>query len=146
MDISEDPIIDEEYAVWATFELALADLDYEQVLDDHSGSAANPAADDFRDRDWHTYQMEMDMIIEKLTKNLIADFNNFILNAIYPSSIAAKKINNIPQSFFLNFFYTVTLEKFYKISDKSIRYIHNKAKVTDTKIIFGHRTAPSNFM
>jgi hypothetical protein len=48
-DISEDPVGDEEYAAWATFELALADLDYEEVLDDHSDSIANPGSDDFRD-------------------------------------------------------------------------------------------------
>lgn len=145
-DISEDPITDEEYAAWATFELALADLDYEQVLDDHSDSAANPAADDFRDRDWHTYQVEMEMIIEKLTKNLIAIFNNFILNVTYPNSIDDKKIKILPQSLFLNFNYTNTLEKYYEIKDKTICYIHDKAKLTDSKIILGHGTNPANFV
>lgn len=132
-DISEDPITDEEYAAWATFELALADLDYEQVLEDHSDSAANPAADDFRDRDWHTYQVEMEMIIEKLTKKLIAGFNNFILNVKYPSNIEDKKINIVPQSLFLNFNYTETIEKYYNISDKEICYIHKKQKITAVK-------------
>jgi len=32
-DISEDIVTKEEYASWATFELSLANLDYEQVLD-----------------------------------------------------------------------------------------------------------------
>jgi hypothetical protein len=145
-DISEDPVTDEEYAAWATFELALADLDYEQVLEDHSDSAANPGAEDFRDRDWHTYQVEMEMIIEKLTKELIADFNNFILNVKYPSNIDDKKISIVPQSLFLNFNYTETIEKYYKISDKDICYIHNKAIKTDSKIILGHGTDPSNFV
>lgn len=145
-DISEDPITDEENAAWATFELALADLDYEQVLDDHSDSAANPAADDFRDRDWHTYQVEMEMIIEKLTKNLIANFNNFILNVAYPKSIDDKKIRILPQSLFLNFNYTNTIERYYDIQENTICYIHNKAKLTDTKIILGHGTVPANFV
>jgi hypothetical protein len=145
-DISEDPITDEEYAVWATFELALADLDYEQVLDNHSDSGANPSSDDFRDRDWHTYQVEMEMIIEKLTKNLIFDLNNFILSVAYPRNIDDKKINIIPQSLFLNFNYTNTIERFYNISDKSICYIHNNAKVTNSEIILGHGTDPANFI
>lgn len=145
-DISEDPITDEEYAAWATFELALADLDYEQVLDDHSDSIANPGADDFRDRDWHTYQIEMEMIIEKLTDKLIADFNAFILNVNYPNSIDDKKINILPQSLFLNFNYTNTIEKYYNISTNAICYIHNKAKVTDSNIILGHGTDPANFI
>lgn len=145
-DISEDPITDEEYAAWATFELALADLDYEQVLDDHSDSIANPGADDFRDRDWHTYQIEMEMIIEKLTDKLIADFNAFILNVNYPNNIDDKKINILPQSLFLNFNYTNTIEKYYNISANAICYIHNKAKVADSNIILGHGTDPANFI
>ena len=145
-DISDDPISDEEYAAWATFELALADLDYEQVLDDHSDSAANPASDDFRDRDWHTYQIEMEMIIEKLTKKLIADFNNFILNVQYPPNIDDRKIKIFHQSQFLNFNYTDTLERYYKIGSSEICYIHNKAKQKDSKIILGHGTDPANFI
>jgi hypothetical protein len=102
-DISEDPVSDEEYAAWATFELSLADLDYEQVLDDHSDSIANPGSEDFRDRDWHTYQIEMELIIEKLTDRLISIFNKFILNVQFPENVEDRKIRIIPDAKFLNF-------------------------------------------
>jgi len=117
-DISEDTASDEEYAAWATFELSLADLDYEQVLEDHSDAIANPASEDFRDRDWHTYQIEMELIIEKLTDRLITIFNNFILNVQYPDNVDDRKLKIIPQSLFLNFNYTNTLERYYGVHQK----------------------------
>lgn len=144
-DISEDPVSDEEYAAWATFELALADLDYEQVLDDHSDATANPGSEDFRDRDWHTYQIEMELIIEKLTKRLISIFNTFILNVKYPSIIDDRRLNITPNNLFLNFNYTYTLEKYYKVDSKEICYIHEKSSQNDCKIILGHGTDPESF-
>jgi len=119
-DISEDPVDNDDYAAWATFELSLADLDYEQVLEDHSDAIANPASDDFRDRDWHTYQIEMEMIIEKLTKRLIEIFNQFILNVRYPTNIDDRKLHINPNNLFLNFNYTDTLEKYYGVDNKDI--------------------------
>lgn len=145
-DISEDPVTDEEYAAWATFELALADLDYVQVLEDHSDSIANPGAEDFKDGDWHTYEIEMKMIIEKLTGQLINNFNSFILNVNYPDNIEDKKINILPQSLFLNFNYTETIEKYYDVSTNDICYIHHKANIADSNIILGHGTDPANFI
>lgn len=144
-DISEEPVSDEEYAAWATFELSLADLDYEQVLDDHSDSIPNPASDDFRDRDWHTYQIDMELIIEKLTNRLIANFNNFIIDVQYPENINDRKLKLIAKSGFLNFNYTETLQRYYGIETKEICYIHEKSSKGDCKIILGHGTDPSNF-
>lgn len=145
-DISENPITEEEYAAWTTFEIALADLDYEQVLEDYSDSIARPAADDFRDRDWHAYQIEMKMIIEKLTDRLISNFNTFILNVKFPNNIDDKKIKILPQSLFLNFNYTSFIEKYYSISETSICYIHNKARLNDINLILGHGINPANFV
>ena len=144
-DISEDPVSDKEYAAWATFELALADLDFEQVLDDYSDAIPDIGSDDFRDRDLHTYQIEMEMIIEKLTKRLISILNRFILNVQYPNNIDDRKLKITPQSLFLNFNYTDTLEKYYEVDSKKICYIHEKSSENDCKIILGHGTDPSNF-
>lgn len=144
-DISEEPVGDEEYAAWATFELSLADLDYEQVLDDHSDSIANPGSEDFRDRDWHTYQIDMELIIEKLTKRLISNFNNFILNVQYPANIDDKRLQFALSRQFLNFNYTDTLQRYYDVDSQEICYIHEKSSKDDCKIILGHGTDPSNF-
>ena len=144
-DISEEPVSDEEYAAWATFELSLAELDYEQVLHDHSDFMANPGSDDFRDRDWHAYQIEMELIIEMLTERLISIFNNFILNVQYQDNIEDIKLKFASQSQFLNFNYTDTLQRYYGVDSKAICYIHEKSSKDHCKIILGHGTDPSNF-
>ncbi|MEW4925784.1 bacteriophage abortive infection AbiH family protein [Algibacter sp. 2305UL17-15] len=144
-DISENPVSDDEYNLWSSFELALADLDYEQVLEDKSDYAANPGSPDFRDRDWHSYQIEMELIIDKLTNGLISVFNSFILNVEFPVSINEYQIELEASSVFLNFNYTNTLERYYEILENNICYIHNKVKAEKSDIILGHGTDPENF-
>lgn len=145
-DISENPISDDDYNLWSTFELALADLDYEQVLEDKSDYAANPGSPDFKDREWHAYQIEMELIIEKLTNGLISVFNSFILNVEFPESISDYQIDIETNSVFLNFNYTNTLERYYEVSEGNICYIHNKVKEDKSEIILGHGTDPENFI
>lgn len=145
-DISEEPVGYEEYAAWATFELSLADLDYEQVLDDFSDSIANPGSEDFKDRDWHTYQIDMELVIEKVTTRLISNFNKFILQVQYPENINDIKLDILLQSHFLSFNYTDTLERFYGINANDICYIHEKSSKDNCKIILGHGTDPSNYV
>lgn len=144
-DISKNPISDSDYAEWANFESSLANLDYNQVLADNSDAAANPFSSDFRDGDWHTYQIYMEEIIEKLTKRLSSIFNSFILSIIYPDKVDDKKIKLELDSIFLNFNYTETLEKYYGIKNTKICYIHNKSIDSESKIYLGHGTDPSKF-
>ena len=145
-DISDEFVSDYDYDMWSTFEAALANLDYEQVLDDNSDYAANPGSPEFRDRDWHAYQFEMEFIIEKLTTGLISIFNLFILNVEYPKSISGSQISVNPNSLFLNFNYTNTLERYYGIPERNICYIHNKVQADESKIILGHGIDPDNFI
>ena len=144
-DISENPVNDDDYAQWARFEDALADLDYEQVLEDNSDLIARPGSPDFRDRDWHSFQIEMEMILERLTTELISIFNSFILNVVYPPSLDDKKIRLKPDSLFLSFNYTKTLEKYYGIDSQNICYIHGKSIDKDSLVVLGHGTDPKNF-
>jgi hypothetical protein len=87
----------------------------------------------------------MELIIEKLTKRLISVFNSFILETKYPSSIDDRKLKIIPESQFLNFNYTSTLEQYYEVDNNRVCYIHEKSVESDCKIILGHGTDPSNF-
>ena len=144
-DVSEGQINDKNDAEWANFESALADLDYAQILDDNSDLAANSFDPNFRDSDWHTYQIEMQTIVEKLTDELIFHFNAFILDIIYPENICNKKIKLKLDSLFINFNYTITLEKYYNIDNSKICYIHNKSVNSESKIYLGHGIDPSNF-
>ncbi|CAI9686768.1 hypothetical protein EAVNVH72_03483 [Elizabethkingia anophelis] len=144
-DITNPELTDEEYALWSRFEQALADLDYIAVLEDNSDYMANPGAEDFRDRDWHSYQIEMELIIKDLTTTLISDFNNFILEVQYGSIPDDTLIVLEDDSHFLNFNYTETLQESYNIPENRITYIHNRADANNCTLILGHGTDPANF-
>lgn len=144
-DITDPDITDYEYGLWSQFEEALADLDYSSVLDDNSDWAANPSAEDFKDREWHQYQHQMELIIKDLTINLIGEFNNFILKADYVSIPESALVEIEGDSQLLNFNYTGTLSEAYGIEDERITYIHKKAAAEESRIILGHGTDPANF-
>lgn len=145
-DITNPELTDEEYALWSRFEQALSDLDYLSVLDDNSDLIASPGAEDFRDRDWHSYQIEMELIIKDLTTTLINDFNTFILEVEYESIPDDTLIKLEENSHFLNFNYTETLQENYGIPEGRITYIHNRANAGNCMLILGHGTDPSNFI
>jgi len=136
---------DEEYGMWATFEDSLANLDYEQALLDKSHYIVDLSANDFRDRDWHAYQIEMELLIDKLTTQLISVFELFILGIDYPVDISDRKISLEINALFLNFNYTDSLERYYNIDKYKILHIHNKATNNCESIILGHGTDPSYF-
>jgi hypothetical protein len=131
--------------LWADFENALADLDFQSILHDKADYLANPANDDFRDRDWHAYQFEMEMIVEKLTLDLYNAFKAFILAVEFPCSVDNKLLELKRHSVFLNFNYTHTLEHFYFIKSKRILHIHGNAKIPGEILTLGHGREPSNF-
>lgn len=145
-DITNPELTDEEYALWSRFEQALSDLDYLSVLDDNSDLIASPGAEDFRDRDWHSYQIEMELIIKDLTTTLIDHFNTFILEVEYESIPDDTLIKLEEDSHFLNFNYTETLQESYGIPEERITYIHNRADADNCMLILGHGTDPSSFI
>lgn len=144
-DITNPELTDEEYALWSRFEQALADLDYLTVLDDNSDLIAHPDAEDFRDRDWHSYQVEMELIIKDLTTTLISDFNDFIIEIEYENIPNDTLVELEENSHFLNFNYTETLQESYGIPEERITYIHNRADAHNCTLILGHGTNPKNF-
>jgi hypothetical protein len=132
-------------SLWADFETALADLDFETVLDDNTDYIANPGSSDFRDRDWHAYQFEMESIVDKLTKEMAKAFKKFILAVSFPVEVDDKLIKLESNALFLNFNYTDTLQKYYGVNLSRILYIHGKAKNVTDEIILGHGVDPSTF-
>ena len=131
--------------LWADFENALAKLDFQSVLEDNTDYLANPSSPDFRDRDWNTYQIEMEMIVDKLTKDLYKAFKEFILAVEFPENIDNKILDFKNDSAFLNFNYTDTLEQYYFIKASRILYIHGKAKNPGSILVLGHGREPSTF-
>lgn len=131
--------------LWADFETALADLDFETVLDDNTDYLANPGSPAHRDKDWHNYQFEMESIVDKLTKERAKAFKEFILAVSFPDEVDDKLIKLESNALFLNFNYTDTLQKYYGVNLSRILYIHGKAKNATDEIILGHGVDPSTF-
>lgn len=141
-----DPDDEDSYydPLWADFENALAGLDFEYILDENSDYLPNIASDDFRDRDLHSFQQVMEDIVDNLTAKMYEVFKEFILNVKFPNDVNGIQLKIASDALFLNFNYTDTLERFYKVNDSRILYIHNKATSDDT-LVLGHGTDPSEF-
>lgn len=142
-----DPDDEENYndPLWSDFENALAELEFETILDENTGYLPDYGSDEFRDRDNHVYQQVMEGIVGNLTSGLCNAFNEFILNVEFPDSVNLNLLSIKDKSLFFNFNYTDTLEKYYKIDRTQILYIHNKAKTIENNIILGHGVNPDEF-
>ena len=136
--------IEKKYYEWNYFESALADLDYENVLDDNSDYLPNIGSDDFSDGDWHALQQVMERVVDDLTINLCDTFKEFINEVVYPEIENNNLLKIDKDSCFINFNYTNTLESYYNIDPDSILYIHNKAQ-SDDRLILGHATDLEKF-
>jgi len=130
--------------LWSDFEHSLSLLDVDMVFDAHSDSLANPGSPDFRDRDWNTFAIDMEMVVGSLTTNLIKAFREFISKINYSMIPSRKRLSLNAHALYLSFNYTDTLEGYYGISKNQITYIHGKA-VNDDEIILGHGIDPDNF-
>lgn len=130
--------------LWNQFESMLPELDAEGVIDRYSDYAADTSSPDFRDRDWGAFSIETGRFVEKMTKGLAESLKHFIRNINYPESIESKRIQLLPDSLYLSFNYTNTLERYYKVPQHSIFYIHGKAEC-DVDLILGHGVDPTSF-
>lgn len=122
--------------IWADFETSLANLDFDEVIDDQSENAADIGSENFSDEDWNTMAINVGQIRNDITTNLFESFREFILSVDYPKQ-EDNLINIDENSIFLNFNYTNSLELYYSVSQDRILYIHNKAD-RDDKIVLGH--------
>jgi hypothetical protein len=129
--------------LWSELEFALADLDYETILEDYSDYLASPGSEDFRDRDWGAFQIEIEKVIDEITANLFNALHEFILSVKFPISVDCKLLGIDKDGVYLNFNYTDSLEKIYKIKRNNILYIHNQASVHDS-VILGHGLNPKD--
>jgi len=116
----------------------LALLDFDTVLEAHSDSLARLGSSDFRDRDWSTFAIDMELVVKDLTVNLFEEFKEFALKIEYPEPLDKDVL-------YLTFNYTDTLERYYGIPEKNILNIHGKAKFDETVLILGHGINPEKF-
>lgn len=130
--------------LWMDFENDLSHLDIEGVLDDRIGYLPNTSDPDFRDRDWHSFEVEIGLFLAKLIPGLIEALREFILRIHFDSLDNNRLLKLKKESIFLNFNYTNTLETYYAIPAEKILYIHGKANDPKSNLILGHGEDPSD--
>ncbi|WP_022654728.1 bacteriophage abortive infection AbiH family protein [Aquaspirillum serpens] len=140
-------IIENYYNVddyWSDLECALANLDYDSILDDFSSLLVSYSAEDWSDADHHNYQYEINNIVCMLTDRMLLSFSNWLkqlqldLGNFSKCQLDYLSLNGL----FLNFNYTSTLEKFYCIKPENVNHIHGCIDIESDKIILGHSWNP----
>ncbi|HBZ3553136.1 TPA: hypothetical protein MHK89_27195 [Klebsiella pneumoniae] len=140
-----DKLNKDEHPLWCEFESNLAGLDSQAVLDAFTDYLPNLGDPDFRDRDWHAFDIEMQRILENLTDGLFTQFTSFISQVKYPEFTADKTLQLCNNALFINFNYTRTIECYYGIKSSQILYIHGNASLPGDRLILGHGIDPENF-
>lgn len=138
----------EEYfgddSLWSDFEATLAYLDTDQIVDECSMYLVSYGADDWKDSNHHAYQYEVQSRIDIVTKDLKNRFTDWALQLQLPINVDDYRIVLDASATFINFNYTDTLERLYKVSEANIFYIHNKALNKDSNLILGHGRSPES--
>lgn len=122
--------------LWYQFEEALGNLEYEELLEYHRDSLVSYGADNWSDAYHHEYQYFVDSDLAS-AKNIPQYLNKWI-NSIDTDVDRRLKRNYLsPNSLYLSFNYTDTLEHVYGITRSQILYIHGKAR-DNINLIVGH--------
>ena len=128
--------------LWSEFEETLALLETEEIVDECLNYLEPYSAEDWSDSYHHDYQYEVQLRIDIITIDLKKYFTEWILQLKIPKAAKNKTIGLKPKSIFINFNYTDTLEKLYRISSDQILYVHNKAINSNSILILGHSRDP----
>lgn len=121
--------------LWSDFEEMLAYIDADKIVDDATNYLQSYGVDDWSDAYHHDYQYEIDRALSVITDQLRKCFLKWVLQLEIPSQPV---LNVSRASRFLNFNYTPTLEKAYKIKPSNILYVHGRAVNENSLLILGH--------
>ena len=125
-------------SLWSEFEETLSELDTERIKDECMVYFVQYGADNWSESANHDYQYEIEKRIDIILRILKNEFREWILQLEIPE-ISYKKVVDIDKNaVFINFNYTTTLEDIYKVSEKNIFYIHNKAIDCKSVLVLGH--------
>lgn len=123
---------------WNELESSLGDIDFYNIIEECGMYLTPYGADDFKDRDNHNYEFEIERITNKLTSDLLNQFCNWVSKIEVPEGNQYKKFKTIdPEAIFLTFNYTNTLEQLYSIKKDNIKHIHGSID-DSSQIILGH--------
>ncbi|MGC8342253.1 bacteriophage abortive infection AbiH family protein [Pantoea ananatis] len=134
-----------KHALWCEFESNLAELNTQEVLDAFTDYLPQLNSPDFRDGEWHSFDIEMQRVLENITDALFNQFDSFISQIKFPELTNDKKLKISNNALFINFNYTNTIERYYGIHKNQILYIHGDASIPGDRLIIGHGVVPENF-
>ena len=129
---------------WASFEESLSKLDKEKLLENLSDYLPVISGEDFKDRDWSSFSIEVKGLVDTLVHGVREEFRSFILSATSEVEIELKLPLQSDARYF-SFNYSETLEKHYNVPSGNITYIHGKASDFSNPIILGHGIEPERF-
>lgn len=150
LDIKDEKLVEklEEYfgsdALWSDFEETLQYLDTEQIIDECMNYLESYGAEDWSDAYHHNYQYEVQQRIDLITETLKEQFTKWILQLKMPDNANENMVVVDKGATFINFNYTDTLERLYKVAQDQIFYIHNKAVDVNSTLILGHSRNPQD--
>lgn len=129
--------------LWSDFEGTLADLDTDRIMEEASNFLVDYGADNWSDAFHHDYQYEINERLKLVTTDLKEIFTEWILSLDIPSSYdSLLKLDR--EARYLNFNYTPTLSKLYRINIDNIIYIHNEAQDISSNLLLGHGFVPKS--
>lgn len=122
---------------WKHFEENLGSANtLEIALEEARENYPDFGSDDFRDGDWYDAEIAVEQKFEEAYEKIRRAFANWV--ATLPYGNEKKKIRlKRSGSLFVNFNYSLTLEKLYHIKDPQILHIHGKGDGKD-ELVLGH--------
>ena len=130
---------------WSDLELALADVDPDEIKNYARQFLKSYSADPWSDSYHHDYQYEINRIVEGLSVKLKKRFTEWV-SKIYiprPVEVEGQRLNLNRDAKYLSFNYTPTLSMIYGISKDNILYIHGEVGNSDREIVLGHAWKPT---
>lgn len=138
----------EEYfgsdALWSDFEETLVYLDTEQIVEECMVYLQPYSKEVWSDAYHQDYQYEVQHRINLITDTLKKRFTEWVLQLRLPNNANENMVVVDKNATFINFNYTDTLERLYKVSQDKIFYIHGKAVDANSTLIVGHSRNPQN--
>lgn len=136
-DIATEYMVPER-DLWSCLEERLAEVDVDQIEEYASNFLVSYGADDWSDAYHHDYEYEIEQICAAISNKLRSHFADWVRQIVIPPRAVSPVRCIDPQSLFLNFNYTSTLQEIYGVSDSRILQIHGSARDQTSEIILGH--------
>lgn len=129
--------VDMDY-LWKNFESDLCEFDHKCFIDDLNH--LDIMDDSFKPSQCFTLEDDIRQQSEELVENLKTALLSWIETVEYPGAdqIQTLLLKFEPESLFMSFNYTDTIEELYEVPKNNILYLHNNANDYSGDLIFGH--------